>query len=88
MMKTFEELDYKIKEDYKNINGMLVVHKGNVVFENYYNGYGPDDAYHVASVTKTVISALIGICIDKGYIKSVDQKVIEFFLNITLSHQK
>lgn len=79
MMKTFEELDYKIKEDYKNINGMLVVHKGNVVFENYYNGYGPDDAYHVASVTKTVISALIGICIDKGYIKSVDQKVIEFF---------
>ncbi|WIG34646.1 serine hydrolase domain-containing protein [Bacillus toyonensis] len=78
-MKTFEELDYKIKEDYKNINGMLVVHKGNVVFENYYNGYGPDDAYHVASVTKTVISALIGICIDKGYIKSVDQKVIEFF---------
>lgn len=79
MMKTFEELDYKIKEDYKNINGMLVVHKGNVVFENYYNGYGPDDAYHVASVTKTVISALIGICIDKGYIKSVYQKVIEFF---------
>ncbi|PEJ22347.1 6-aminohexanoate hydrolase [Bacillus toyonensis] len=78
-MKTFEELDYKRKEDYKNINGMLVVHKGNVVFENYYNGYGPDDAYHVASVTKTVISALIGICIDKGYIKSVDQKVIEFF---------
>ncbi|PEL26105.1 6-aminohexanoate hydrolase [Bacillus toyonensis] len=78
-MKNFEELDYKIKEDYKNINGMLVVHKGNVVFENYYNGYGPDDAYHVASVTKTVISALIGICIDKGYIKSVDQKVIEFF---------
>ncbi|EJR64074.1 hypothetical protein IIO_01973 [Bacillus cereus VD115] len=78
-MKTFEELDYKIKEDYKNINGMLVVHKGNVVFESYYNGYGPDDAYHVASVTKTVISALIGICIDKGYIKSVDQKVIEFF---------
>lgn len=78
-MKTAEELDCIIKEEYKNINGMLVVQRGNVVFENYYNGYGPDDACHVASVTKTIISALIGICVDKGYIKSVDQKVIEFF---------
>lgn len=79
MMKTFEELDYKIKEDYKNINGMLVVQKGNIIFEKYYNGYGPGDAFHVASVTKTIISALIGICVDKGYIKNVDQKVMDFF---------
>ncbi|RAN77382.1 serine hydrolase [Bacillus sp. SRB_331] len=78
-MKTAEQLDCVVKEEYKNINGMLVVQKGNVVFENYYNGYGPGDAFHVASVTKTIISALIGICIDKGYIKSVNQKVIEFF---------
>ncbi|RWS45016.1 class C beta-lactamase-related serine hydrolase [Bacillus mycoides] len=78
-MKTAEKLDCIIKEDYKNINGMLVVQKGNFVFENYYNGYGLDDAFHIASVTKTIISALIGICIDKGYIKSVNQKVIEFF---------
>ncbi|HEF1900796.1 TPA: serine hydrolase [Bacillus cereus] len=78
-MQTAEKIDRIIKEEYKNINGMLVVQKGNVVFENYYNGYSPDNAFHVASVTKTIISALIGICIDKGYIKSVDQKVIEFF---------
>ncbi|MGG0723924.1 serine hydrolase domain-containing protein [Bacillus mycoides] len=78
-MKTAEQLDCVVKEEYKNINGVLVVQKGNVVFENYYNGYGPDDACHVASVTKTIISALIGICVDKGYIKNVDQKVIEFF---------
>ncbi len=68
-MKTAEKLDQIIQEEYKNMNGMLVVQKGNVVFENYYNGYSPDNAFHVASVTKTIISALIGICIDKGYIK-------------------
>ncbi|HDR7670842.1 serine hydrolase domain-containing protein [Bacillus wiedmannii] len=78
-MKTAEKLDHIIQEEYKNVNGMLVVQKGNVIFEKYYNGHGLDDALHVASVTKTIISALIGICIDKGYIKSVDQKVIEFF---------
>ncbi|KAB2440853.1 serine hydrolase domain-containing protein [Bacillus luti] len=78
-MKTTEKLDFIIKEDYKNINGMLVMQKGNIIFEKYYNGQGPDDAFHVASVTKTIISALIGICVDKGYIKSIDQRVIEFF---------
>ncbi|MDA1854538.1 serine hydrolase [Bacillus cereus group sp. BfR-BA-01358] len=78
-MKTAEKLDQIIKEEYKNMNGMLVVQKGNIIFEKYYNDYGPNDTFHVASVTKTIISALIGICIDKGYIKSVDQRVIEFF---------
>ncbi|WP_212935540.1 serine hydrolase domain-containing protein [Bacillus hominis] len=78
-MKTAEQLDCRIKEGYENINGMLVIQKDNVIFEKYYNGHGPDDVFHVASVTKTIISALIGICVDKGYIKSVDQRVIEFF---------
>ncbi|SEG18111.1 CubicO group peptidase, beta-lactamase class C family [Bacillus sp. ok061] len=78
-MKTDEKLEQIIQEEYKNMNGMLVVQKGNIIFEKYYNGQGPDDAFHVASVTKTIISALIGICVDKGYIKSVNQKVIEFF---------
>ncbi|PGU07423.1 MULTISPECIES: serine hydrolase [Bacillus cereus group] len=78
-MKIAEKLDQIIKEEYKNMNGMLVMQKGNVIFEKYYNGHGPDDTFHVASVTKTIISALIGICIDEGYIKSVDQRVIEFF---------
>ncbi|PFF30890.1 6-aminohexanoate hydrolase [Bacillus thuringiensis] len=78
-MKTAEKLEQIIQEEYKNMNGMLVVQKGNIIFEKYYNGQGPDDAFHVASVTKTIISALIGICVDKGYIKSVNQKVIEFF---------
>ncbi|MCA0999277.1 serine hydrolase domain-containing protein [Bacillus thuringiensis] len=92
-MKNAEKLNQIIKEEYGNMNGMLVVQKGNVIFEKYYNGYGPDDAFHIASVTKTIISALIGICIDKGYIKSVDQRVIEFFpeynvnsSEVTVSH--
>lgn len=58
-MKTAEKLDLIIKEEYKNINGMLVVQKGDLIFEKYYNGHDPDDAFHIASVTKTIISTLI-----------------------------
>lgn len=73
------QLDPIIKSEYSNINGIVVVRNGYIAYEQYYNGYGPDDTHHVASVTKSILSALIGIAIDAGYILSVDQKVLEFF---------
>ena len=35
------------------------------------------------SVTKSILSALIGIAVDKGYIRSLDQKVLDFFPDYT-----
>ncbi|MGB5750607.1 MAG: serine hydrolase [Desulfobacterales bacterium] len=58
---------------------LLVVKNGYLVFEKYYSWGSPDKYAVVHSVTKSVTSALIGIALDKGYLKSVDQKLIEFF---------
>jgi CubicO group peptidase (beta-lactamase class C family) len=58
---------------------LLVVKNGYLVFEKYYS-WGSADKYAVVhSVTKSVTSALIGIALDKGYLRSVDQKLTEFF---------
>jgi CubicO group peptidase (beta-lactamase class C family) len=73
------KLESTVKSEYSNINGIIVVRNGYIAYERYYNGYGPDDTHHLSSVTKSVISALIGIAIDTGYIKNVDQKVLDFF---------
>lgn len=73
------ELEPVITSEYSNINGIVVARKGYIAFESYYNGYGPDAAHHVTSVTKSILSALIGIAIDAGSIQNVDQKVLEFF---------
>ncbi|MDL5612445.1 serine hydrolase domain-containing protein [Bacillus halotolerans] len=73
------KLDPKIKSEYSNINGIVVVKNGYIAFERYYHSYGPNDTHHVASVTKSIMSALIGIAIHAGYIKSVDQNVLDFF---------
>ncbi|WP_433942832.1 serine hydrolase domain-containing protein [Paenibacillus sp. SN-8-1] len=72
-------LEPMIKSEYSNINGIVIARNGCIAYERYYNGYGPEDTHHVASVTKSLISALIGIAIDKGYISSEDQKVLDFF---------
>lgn len=73
------ELEPMIKSEYSNINGIVVVKNGHIAYERYFNGYGPDDTHHVTSVTKSIISALIGIAIDERYIENVDQKVLDFF---------
>ncbi|MGG3806156.1 serine hydrolase domain-containing protein [Metabacillus fastidiosus] len=73
------KLDPAIKSDYSNINGIVIVKNGYIAYERYYNGYGADNAYHMTSVTKSILSALIGIVIEAGYIKNADQKVLDFF---------
>lgn len=72
-------LNTLIGEEYSNIAGVVVKRNNEIVFENYYNGYNQNDTIHVASVTKSIISALIGIAVDKGFIKSIEQNILDFF---------
>lgn len=78
-VEKLRDLDSHIKSHYKNINGIVIVKNGSIAFEHYYNGYRDSDVHHVASVTKSVVSALVGIAIDQGYIRSVDEKVLGYF---------
>ncbi len=77
------ELEKTINSDYRNIAEITVLKNDKKSYENYFNGYTADSAFHVFSVTKSIISALIGIAIDKGYIKNIDQKVLDFFPDYT-----
>ncbi len=74
-----KELERIIGRDYGKIAGIVVQRNGLTCFDHYFNGYNADDALHVYSVTKSVFSALIGIAISKGLIRSVDQRVLDFF---------
>ncbi len=77
-------LEKIINSSYNNITGIIVLKNGQILYENYYNGYTANNTIHVFSVTKSIISILIGIAIDKGYIKSINQKVLDFFPDYTV----
>lgn len=77
--ETSEELTSIIEKEYGNIASVILVRENKTVYEHYFHGYSQEDTIHIASVTKSVISALIGIAIDKGIIKNPDQKVLDFF---------
>lgn len=72
-------LDKIINNDYSNIAGMVVLKDGKTLYEKYFNECTVTSRIHVYSVTKSILSILIGIAIDKGYIKSINQKILDFF---------
>ncbi len=77
-------LEQMFKKKYDNM-GALVAYRGNEpVYEYYQEGCSRNSPFHVFSVTKSVLSVLIGIAIDKGYIKSINQPVLDFFPDYTV----
>ena len=62
-----------------NICQIYVIKDGKTVCDDCWRGFTTGDAVNVMSVTKGVMSLLTGIALDKGCIKNVDQKVIDFF---------
>ena len=79
-----KRMEDAIATDYKNMVGMVIVKDGEKVYENYYNGCNAESRIHVFSVTKSVISILIGIAQDKGLIKSIDDKVLDYYPDYTV----
>jgi hypothetical protein len=63
----------------ETIYSLLVVKNGSLIAEKYFNSGSIEEMSKRASVTKSYTSALVGIALDKGYISSIDQKMLEFF---------
>lgn len=77
--KKLSALDKIIKTDYPNLAGLVVCHNGRRELEAYYNGFTAEHQFHVFSVTKSIVSLLIGIALERGEITGVDQKILDFF---------
>jgi CubicO group peptidase (beta-lactamase class C family) len=59
------------------MRSMIVQWKGNVVREAYYNGAAANRRTNVKSVSKSIISTLVGIAIEQGKIRGLDQPISE-----------
>ncbi|MCK9611711.1 MAG: serine hydrolase [Bacteroidales bacterium] len=57
---------------------LLVLKNDSVYYEEYWDGHDSSTISNSFSVAKSIVSILIGIAIDEGKIKSVDQKVSDF----------
>jgi CubicO group peptidase (beta-lactamase class C family) len=75
-------------EFYENIHSILLVKAGKLVLEEYFPGFNSNDEridfdrdtkHEVQSASKSFRSALIGIAIDAGFIRGVDEPLFSFY---------
>jgi CubicO group peptidase (beta-lactamase class C family) len=75
------------------IHSLLIVRQEKLILEEYWPGtdlvpatlapvereFGPETLHYVASVSKSITSALAGIALDQGLLASVDEEIFLFF---------
>jgi CubicO group peptidase (beta-lactamase class C family) len=66
----------------ETIYSLLVVRNGRLIAEKYFNKGSIDELGKRASVTKSYTSALTGIALERGYLSSLDQKMMDFFPDV------
>ncbi len=86
-------VDSIVNGNYPNIHSVLIYRNNKLVYENYFPGrdqnrgrgdigfvdHHRDSLHDLRSVTKSFVGAVVMIAIDQGKIKSVDQRVFDFF---------
>ena len=77
-------LHQTISDTQSNICQAVIVKEGKLIYADTWNGYSINDTVHIASATKSVVALLVGIAIDKGYIDSLEQHILDFFPEYTL----
>jgi len=64
------------KGKYEGQRSLVIIKDGKLVYEAYYDGYDRESLFRIYSVSKSVTSILIGIAIDKEFIKGVDEPLV------------
>jgi CubicO group peptidase (beta-lactamase class C family) len=68
-----------IRQREYGIDSVLTVRNGYMVADAYVHPFRPGSQHIIHSCTKSIVSALVGIAIDKGYIEGADQPILELF---------
>jgi CubicO group peptidase (beta-lactamase class C family) len=61
-----------------NTHAVLISKNGQLIYENYFDGYTENVPHDMRSSSKSISSAIVGIAKDKSLFKSVDQSIFDF----------
>jgi CubicO group peptidase (beta-lactamase class C family) len=66
-----------------SVESVTIIRNGFLVLDAYLYPFKKDTKHIIHSCTKSITSALVGIAIDKSFIKGVNQPILDFFPEIT-----
>lgn len=76
--KLARAVEYILEND-KNVHSMTIIRNGYIVLDVNFYPYQSGMKHDIASATKSIMSTLIGIAINKNFIKDVKQPVMVLF---------
>lgn len=62
-----------------NTDGLVIIRKGHIVGEAYFGKFKIDSRHQSFSMAKSFTSTLVGIAIDKGLIKDIDERICRYY---------
>ncbi|MDH6363754.1 CubicO group peptidase (beta-lactamase class C family) [Enterococcus sp. PF1-24] len=77
--KNLANLEAHLAENSENLVGLVVYQDNQLQYEKYFNQGTATSPVHVYSVTKSMISLLVGIALDKGYLENIQRPILSFF---------
>jgi CubicO group peptidase (beta-lactamase class C family) len=66
------------KDSLPNTHSVLISRNGELIYENYFDGYNANIPHDMRSASKSISSAIVGIAKDKSFFKSVEQSIFDF----------
>jgi len=79
IIKAEDRIETSSMPSFRNLESFLVWSEGDFKHKKYYNGVSGTTLHQIQSQTKSIVSLLMGIAIDKGFVKSEDEPVSDFF---------
>ena len=72
-------IDLRSASELTQLRSLVVHWRGQTVGEYYARGVRPAGLANIKSASKSIISALVGIAIERGHIKSVREPIVTYF---------
>jgi len=72
------QLFNQLEDGENSIHSILLVKNKHIIIEEYFKDHSVYKQHDLRSVTKSIISLLLGIAIDKGIVGSVDDPVLKY----------
>lgn len=61
------------------VQSLVIQKDGEIIYEEYRGSIDGDDPTNIKSASKSILSLLVGIAIDEGFLEGVDQTIGSFF---------
>lgn len=75
-----------MRQENLDIHSLLIVRNGSIIVDAYFYPYDGQTIHEVASVSKSVMTTLIGIAADQGKL-SLDDPMVSFFADRTIANR-